>query len=291
MSAYRVLPILLIPLFLLACDNRGEAEAMAALAPPPQHSWKSVDQLEEAALGKDVPYVPTRMDTVEEMLRLGSVSADDVVFDLGCGDGRIVIAAAEKYGASGVGIDIDPVRIKEAEENAKKAGVTEKVRFIRGDLFHADLREATAVMLYLLPSVNVRLRPKLLAELRPGTPVVSHDFDMGQWKADARTTVGTDDLFLWIIPAKVAGTWTWSGSDGELRRVELEQEFQKFEGRGRGLSIWNGSLNGDAITFDLARKGAASSFERYRGRVVGDTIHGTIQTMDGSTRPWVARHE
>lgn len=289
----RTLLLLLIAVSVAGCGGSSESEAMAAMGPPPQgqHTWKSVESLEDAALGKDVPYVPTRMATVEEMLRLANVTGDDVVFDLGCGDGRIVIAAAEKYGARGVGIDIDPVRIGEAEAYAKKAGVTDKVRFIRGDLFQADLTEATVVTLYLLPSVNVRLRPKLLDELRPGTPVVSHDFDMAEWKPDVQTTIDTDDLFLWIIPAKVEGTWSWTSQNGQARRVELMQEFQKFRGRGQGLTVSNGVLNGDVIMFELAREGAARPFERYSGMVEGDTIRGTIQLADGTSMPWVARHE
>lgn len=150
----------------------------------------------------DVRYEPSTPEIVEEMLRLGGVKRGDVVYDLGCGDGRVVIAAAQKYGARGVGIDIDPQRIKEAQENARKAGVTQRVKFIHQDLFQADIREATVVMLYLLPWVNLRLRPKLWSELKPGTRVVSHSHDMGDWKPEKESQAGGDTIYFWTIPAK-----------------------------------------------------------------------------------------
>ena len=156
----------------------------------------------------DVPYVPTTDEAVAAMLKLGNVKKTDIVYDLGCGDGRIVIAAAKTYGARGVGIDINPVRIAEAKENAKKAGVENLVRFEENDLFKADFHEATVVTLFLLPSVNLKLRPRLLQELKPGTRVVSNTFDMGDWKPEKEFTVsGTEsylsrNLYLWKVPAR-----------------------------------------------------------------------------------------
>jgi ribosomal protein L11 methylase PrmA len=158
----------------------------------------------------DVPYVPTTEAAVDAMLKLAELKKGDVVYDLGCGDGRIVIAAAKNYGVRGVGIDIDPQRIAEAKANAKRAGVENLVRFEENDLFQADFKEATVVTLFLLSSVNLKLKPKLLAELRPGTRIVSNTFDMGDWKAEKEYTVpNTDDdtylshrLYLWTVPAK-----------------------------------------------------------------------------------------
>ena len=159
----------------------------------------------------DVPYVPTTEKAVEEMLKLAKVTKSDIVYDLGCGDGRIVIAAAKTYGAHGVGIDINPVRIAEAKENAKKAGVAHLVRFEENDLFKADIHEATVVSLFLLPNINLKLRPKLLQDLKPGTRVVSNTFDMGDWKAERESQLDDSDegysslshkFFLWTIPAK-----------------------------------------------------------------------------------------
>jgi ribosomal protein L11 methylase PrmA len=150
---------------------------------------------------KDVPYVPTQPQLVEQMLKLAGVTKNDVVYDLGCGDGRIVVMAAQKFGARAVGVDIDPERIKEANENAKKAGVTGRVKFVQGDLFEADVKPATVVTLYLLPGVNLKLRPRLLKDLKPGTRVVSHSFDMGGWKPDKEENVEGSQLFLWVVPA------------------------------------------------------------------------------------------
>ena len=160
----------------------------------------------------DVPYVPTTEEAVRAMLKLADVKKADIVYDLGCGDGRIVIAAAKTYGARGVGIDIDPDRIQEARENAKKAGVENLVRFEENDLFQANFREATVVTLFLLPSVNLKLRPKLLQDLKPGTRVVSNTFDMGDWRPEKEQSLpGADDdeaaylshkFFLWTIPQR-----------------------------------------------------------------------------------------
>ncbi len=158
----------------------------------------------------DVPYVPTTEAAVKAMLKLAEVKRADIVYDLGCGDGRIVIAAAKEYGAHGVGIDINPERVQEAKENAAKAGVGNLVRFEENDLFQADIHEATVVTLFLLNSVNVRLRPKLLKDLKPGTRVVSNTFGMGDWKPDKELLVGdpvegfslSHKLFLWTIPQR-----------------------------------------------------------------------------------------
>jgi tRNA G37 N-methylase Trm5 len=151
----------------------------------------------------EVPYVPTPNNVVEEMLKVANVGKDDVVYDLGCGDGRIVITAAQKYGARGVGVDINPDRIKESNENARKAGVTDRVKFLQQDLFETDLREATVVTLYLLPDVNRRLRPKMFRELKPGTRIVSHAFDMGEWNPEKVIKVSGADrertIYYWVI--------------------------------------------------------------------------------------------
>ena len=156
---------------------------------------------------RDVPYVPTPQNVVDEMLRLANVTKDDVVYDLGCGDGRLVITAVKNFGARrGFGVDIDPERIADSNTNAKAAGVTDRVKFAVQDLFQTDLKDASVVTLYLLPEVNLRLRPKLLSELRPGTRVVSHSFDMGDWKPEKSITVqpGGQRLYLWTIPAKTS---------------------------------------------------------------------------------------
>lgn len=148
----------------------------------------------------DVPFVPTSQELVVEMLKLANVTKADTVYDLGCGDGRIVITAAKQFGARAVGVDINPERIKEANDNAHKAGVAERVKFVEGDLYTAEIHPATVVTLYLLPNVNLKLRPRLLKELKPGTRVVSHSFDMDEWKPDKEVEVNGSRLYLWTVP-------------------------------------------------------------------------------------------
>ena|SRR5690242_2162460 len=148
------------------------------------------------------PYVTTPRPVVSAILKLARVKSSDIVYDLGCGDGRIVISAARLYGAHGVGIDINPERIQEARANARKAGVEALTRFEINDVFDTDIRDATVVALYLLPDLNLRLRPKLLQDLKPGTRVVSHAFHMGDWKPEKQETVGGSQIYLWTIPSK-----------------------------------------------------------------------------------------
>ncbi|MBV9505624.1 MAG: class I SAM-dependent methyltransferase [Acidobacteriia bacterium] len=150
----------------------------------------------------EVPYVPTDNAVVDAMLKMAGVGASDTVYDLGCGDGRIVVMAAKNYGAHGVGVDINPIRIQEARENAKRNNVESLVRFEEGDLFDADIHNATVVTLYLLPNVNVRLRPKLLSDLKPGTRIVSHSFDMGDWKPEKEAQVQGATIYMWTVPQK-----------------------------------------------------------------------------------------
>jgi SAM-dependent methyltransferase len=150
--------------------------------------------------GPDVIFVPTPGEIVDTMLKMAAVTKKDTVYDLGCGDGRIVITAAQRYGARGVGIDIDPERVNEATENVRKAGVADRVRIIRGDLFEADISPATVVTLYLLTDLNLKLRPKLLRDLKPGTRVVSHAFSMGDWKPEREVEISGTTVYLWRIP-------------------------------------------------------------------------------------------
>jgi SAM-dependent methyltransferase len=150
----------------------------------------------------DIHFVPTPEEVVEAMLRLADVGKDDVVYDLGSGDGRIPITAARRFGARGVGIDLDPKLVAQATRSAQDAGVGDRVRFVEGDIFEADISGATVVTLYLLSSINERLRPKLLKELRPGTRIVSHQFRMGDWQPERETVVDFRPLFLWRIPQR-----------------------------------------------------------------------------------------
>ncbi|HWV73697.1 MAG TPA: class I SAM-dependent methyltransferase [Pseudosphingobacterium sp.] len=166
--------------------------------------WSSTSVAQEIEEHLDVPYVSTKPEVVDAMLKIAKVNKDDLIYDLGCGDGRIVIMAAKEYGAKGVGVDIDPLRIKEANENAIKEGVTDHVTFIEQDLFEVDFSEATVVTLYLLPYVNLKLRPLLLEKLKPGTRIVSNEFDMGDWKPEKQITVGESTIYFWTVPEKAA---------------------------------------------------------------------------------------
>jgi SAM-dependent methyltransferase len=184
------------------------AAALLGCQPPPAAAQTARDA--PAAATKplhtpDVIYVPTQPSTVDAMLKLARVGPGDVLYDLGSGDGRIPIAAARRFGIRAVGIEIDPQRISEARANAKTAGVSHLVSFRNEDLFAADFRNATVVTLYLLPTLNLKLRPRLLKELKPGTRIVSHDFDMGDWPPEQTVKVGGDTIFLWTVPAKRPG--------------------------------------------------------------------------------------
>jgi SAM-dependent methyltransferase len=152
----------------------------------------------------DVPFVPTPMSVVDAMLDMAKVTGNDLVYDLGCGDGRIVIRAAERFGARGVGVDLNPVRVKEAKAAAKRAGraIESKVHFEVGDVFKFDFSPATVVTMYLLPSVNLKLRPRIFKELKPGTRIVSHDFDMGDWEPQAKRELDSSTVYFWTVPAK-----------------------------------------------------------------------------------------
>ena len=162
--------------------------------------WTGAQDQAAPVRGPDVIFVPTPNEIVETMLKMAEVTKADTVYDLGCGDGRIVIAAAQKYGARGVGIDIDPERVAEATENTRKAKVADRVKILRGDLFEADISGATVVTLYLLTDLNIKLRPKLLRELKPGTRVVSHAFNMGDWKPERQASVQGTSVYLWRVP-------------------------------------------------------------------------------------------
>jgi SAM-dependent methyltransferase len=178
----------------------GLTAAGAAHAYEPGRILLSQAQSAPARRSPDVIFVPTPNEVVDRMLEMAKVTAKDVVYDLGCGDGRIVITAAQKYGARSVGIDIDPTRIKEANANAKAAKVGDKVRFVEADLFEADIGEATVVTLYLLTRLNEKLKPKLLKELKPGTRIVSHAFDMGDWAPEQKAQVAASTVYLWRVP-------------------------------------------------------------------------------------------
>jgi len=201
----------------------------------------------------DVPYVPTPQNVVDTMLKVAGVSRRDFLIDLGCGDGRIPVTAATRFGTKGFGVDLNPVRVKEAKENAVKNKVQRLVEFAQGDLFETDISKATVISMYLLPTVNMRLRPFVL-NLKPGTRIVSHDFDMGDWKADKVEKLDYKTVYFWIVPAKVAGNYAVKAGNQSFN-LRLEQKFQEVTGTasigGKDVAIANGKLVGANLSFDL----------------------------------------
>ena len=244
----------------------------------------------------DVHYEPTPQLIVEDLLKMADVNRNDIVYDLGCGDGRFVITAAQKYGARGVGIDIDPERIKESNQNARIAGVMDKVRFLEADLFETDIREATVVALYLLPDLNMQLRPKLLSDLKPGTRVVSHEFDMYDWQPDKMGRLGRNRYYFWVVPAEVAGKWRWtfpSAKGEEQFLLTLTQKFQEIDGRivtpVQTVAPLEAYLIGNQIGFLLRYRPPGKIVEmRFRGQVNGNTINGTVEVNSG---PFAGQHK
>lgn len=219
--------------------------------------------------GKDVVWVPTPQVLVDKMLSMAKVTPQDYVMDLGSGDGRTVISAA-KLGATAVGIEYNPDMVALSKQNAAAAGVAGKATFMEADLFETDLSKATVITMFLLPQINLKLRPKIL-DLKPGTRIVSNSFTMDDWQADETATITEDctswcTALLWIVPAKVDGTWTTSQGD-----LVLKQEFQMVSGTFGGKPIEDGRLRGDALTFKVAGTD-------YTGKVSGKTIQGSRWT-------------
>jgi hypothetical protein len=238
-----------------------------------------------------VPYVPTPQIVVDRMLEMAKVTPQDYVIDLGSGDGRIVITAAKKYGARGFGVDLNPVRIKESTENAAKAGVSEQASFYQRNLFETDFSQATVITMYLLPRVNLDLRPKIL-DLKPGTRIVSHDFSMDEWRPDEVVTFDVQDkygagggsgastIYFWKVPAKVTGPWAWqSNIAGKPQSYEmvLEQNFQINGGTVRVGGRTVKKLSGDQITGSFMADVSGSPLKHvFTGRVSGATIDGSV---------------
>lgn len=257
----------------------------------------------------DVVYVPTPQEVVDEMLSMAKVSPGDYLIDLGSGDGRIVITAAKKHGARGFGVDLDRYLLKKANENARLAGVADRAHFFERNLFETDLTPATVITSYLLPEMNLKLRPKILG-LKPGTRVVTHDYDMDDWFPDAQKVIpvpgkevgdeGKSYIFFYIVPARMAGQWLSELEHGRNRIVYdffFDQDFQFVEGMvrvgAREGKVPEFKLVGDQVDFTtrVLVEGRLVS-HRFRGKVKSDTIEGTVTVGEGkaqSAQPWVAR--
>src|SRR5688500_3120049 len=251
---------------------------------------------QQPARRPDVIFVPTPMEVVDSMLAVTRVTKEDRLYDLGSGDGRIVITAAKRLGTRGIGIDIDPQRIEESRRNADTAGVKNLVEFRQADLFETDLRQATVITLYLLPTLNVKLRPKLFAELRPGTRVVSHAFNMGDWEPDRTLYAGGRTVYYWVMPAKLDGMWTLTAPGGGTTRtyeLRLTQNYQRLEGTatagGRTLAVDSARVIGDSVVFTLADTIGRASGEGRRMRFAGRLNAGALSgAMVGGSGRWRA---
>jgi hypothetical protein len=248
-----------------------------------------------AAQAADVPYVPTPPNVVEAMLDLAKVTANDFLIDLGSGDGRIVIAAAKKYGARGLGVELDGALVSEARREAERQGVGSRVEFRAENLFITDIARATVITTYLFPSVNVELRPRIFAELKPGTRIVSHEFDFGNWQPDARITIAVpnkpygapqSDVMLWIVPANAAGRWQWRMAlegTAVVCEATFEQTFQALRGTARvgGMpaEIREPRLRGNEIRFTLvAQLNGKAVRQEFVGRISADAMMGKTRS-------------
>jgi SAM-dependent methyltransferase len=231
--------------------------------------------------GKDVIWVPTNDELVKMMLDIAKVKPEDIVYDLGAGDGKIAIAAARDYGARSVGIEYNPDMAALAQRNADRSGVADKVKIINGDIFVEDFSEATVVTLYLLPNLNLKLRPTIL-DMKPGTRVVSNSFNMGDWEPDHR--LGSDYTigYYWVVPAKIGGTWQLNGE--ELRNAELvlDQKFQNIGGtltvRGKSQPILSAALSGDNLSFRFLNE--VGNHRTVKLKVAGDRMVGQVSETD-----------
>lgn len=242
--------------------------------------------------GKDVVWVPTPDEVVERMLNMAQTKPEDYVIDLGAGDGKIAIAAAKKFGARALGVEYNPKMVDLAQRNAKAAGVLGKAQIVQGDIFATDFTQATVLTLYLLPVLNMKLRPQILA-MRPGTRVVAHAFNMEDWQPDETSNVDGRRVFLWIVPARVNGRWALehSGAGGSAKfTLNLDQQFQNMAGVVQLGSTLVGlrepRLSGFRVSFAYVdNKGVRRDFA---GSVTGDAMEGSFRTDTGAEGRWTA---
>ena len=242
--------------------------------------------------GKDVMWLPTPEAMVTRMLQAARTTGRDLVYDLGAGEGRIPIAAARDFGARAVGIEYDPALAALARRNAQRAGVADKVTIVEGDIFEEDFSVATVVTLYLLPDLNQQLRPRLL-KMKPGTRVVSHLWDMGEWEQDETIRAGDSEAFLWIVPANVAGRWTLRDEPGfVVAELDLRQQFQRIGGtltiRGSTQPLLGAYVQGDQLGFTFVH--ADGGVRSVRVRIDGDTLSGSLR-FAGSLTPIGGRRQ
>jgi SAM-dependent methyltransferase len=279
---------------------RCVAAVLALCAAPPALA-QDLDDSKDNIAG---PYVPTPWVIVQEMLKLADIRGEDVVYDLGSGDGRLVITAAKRFGARGVGVELQTELVEMARTGAKREGVAERVKFVQGDLFETDIRSASVVMLYLLPRFVTRLVPRLRAELRPGTRIVSHDYPLAPWPPDKELSMDVPEkemisgtswtrLYYYVVPARVQGAWELSlpqALAGAPLMLQITQEPQAVGGfvrdGGAELHLRDLAVRGEQVRFGLFYKGRLMAFE---GTVAGESMTGEVRARE-LRGPWTARH-
>ena len=280
-----------LSLLLTSWLNLAYSSALPATNTPSPKAAAADYQPVQGQAGKDVIWVPTPEGLIEKMLTTAKVSSQDKVFDLGAGDGIIAITAARKYGAQSVGIEYNPDMAQFARRKVAEAGMTDKVKIITGDIFQEDFSSATVVTLYLMPHLNIKLRPILL-KMKPGTRVVSHAFNMGDWEPDERIADQHARAYFWVVPAQVEGTWLMSGLDGGPMRLNLSQSFQQIGGTlnrgGQSFALLGARLSGDELKFQFVTPD--KKVNTFSGRLEGQRLTGTVdsdykQTLVEITRP------
>jgi len=281
MMRKRILAVLFI-LTLLPLSMAAPTAEVAQQQQQQQQYQPSVGQA-----GKDVIWVPTPPELIAAMLDMAKVTPSDYVMDLGSGDGRIVIAAA-KRGATALGIEYNPEMVELSKLNAQKEGVAGKASFMQADIFETDFSKATVITMYLLPDLNLKLRPKIL-EMKPGTRIVSHAFTMDDWEPDQTANVESRTAYFWIVPAQVAGTWTMQAAGGPTE-MTLTQTYQKIDGAlksgGKDLPLKNAVMEGARISFSVGDTPTATRL--YTGVVNGNTMSGAMKAAGGSDVKWTA---
>ncbi len=279
----------------------GRVAAVLALCAAAPALAQDLDDSKDNIAG---PYVPTPWVIVEEMLKLADIRAEDMVYDLGSGDGRLVITAAKRFGARGVGIELQPELVEMARTGAKREGVGDRVKFVQGDLFETEIKDASVVMLYLLPRFVTRLVPRLRAELRPGTRIVSHDYPLAPWPPDKELSMDVPEkemisgtswtrLYYYVVPARVQGAWEVTlpkALAGVPLMMQITQEPHAVGGfvrdGGAGLTLRDLAVRGEQVRFGLLYKGRLMAFE---GTVAGDAMTGEVRARN-QRGPWTARH-
>jgi hypothetical protein len=244
------------------------------------------------------PYVPTPQNVVDHMLEIAKVNSNDFLIDLGSGDGRMIITAAKRYGARGFGVDLDRRLVTRANQNAQKDGVADRAMFYERDLYDTDISQATVVTIYLLPEVNLMERPRLLSMLKPGTRVVSHDYDMGDWPPDQQLIFDAPDkpvgrektskVFFWVVPGNAAGKWRWQmplGGKPADFELSIKQNFQKIDGQlsvaGTGWQIQNARLQGNDISFIASDSSGGGRYE-FAGHIDGNALSGNVRVSNAA---------